>query len=62
YHCCSNDDELSGGGNSFIHPSDNPSTLRPMLGSARSKGKNKEDEEEKDEDNMDVELPKLAST
>jgi transcription initiation factor TFIID subunit 11 len=33
-----------------------------MLGSARSKGKNKEDEEEKDEDNMDVELPKLAST
>ncbi|KAJ6997536.1 hypothetical protein NC653_013951 [Populus alba x Populus x berolinensis] len=51
-----NDDELSGGGNSFIHPSDNPSTLRPMLGSARRKGKNKEDEEEKDEDNMDVDF------
>ncbi|KAJ6919728.1 hypothetical protein NC651_013624 [Populus alba x Populus x berolinensis] len=51
-----NDDELSGGDNSFIHPSDNPSTLRPMLGSARRKGKNKEEEEEKDEDNMDVDF------
>ncbi|KAJ6703293.1 TAFII28-LIKE PROTEIN-RELATED [Salix viminalis] len=56
------DDDFGGGGSDSVHPSDNPSTSRPMLGSARSRGKNKEDEEEEEEDNMDVELSKLAST
>uniref|UniRef100_A0A6N2M5B6 Uncharacterized protein n=1 Tax=Salix viminalis TaxID=40686 RepID=A0A6N2M5B6_SALVM len=32
------DDDLGGGGHSdFVHPSDHPSTSRPMLGSVRSK-------------------------
>ena len=42
------DDDLGGGGHSdFVHPSDNPSTSRPMLGSVRSKAQNKDDEEGK---------------
>uniref|UniRef100_A0A3N7G7D0 Uncharacterized protein n=1 Tax=Populus trichocarpa TaxID=3694 RepID=A0A3N7G7D0_POPTR len=35
------DDDLGGGGSDFVHPSDNPSTSRPMLGSARRERINK---------------------
>nr|TKS08541.1 hypothetical protein D5086_0000098400 [Populus alba] len=35
------DDDLGGGGSDFVHSSDNPSTARPMLGSARRERINK---------------------
>ncbi|CAK7335972.1 unnamed protein product [Dovyalis caffra] len=55
-------EDLGSGGGHFVHPSDHPSTSRPVLGSARTKAKNKDDDDEEEEDNMDVELSKLAST